>query len=381
MKDIDFDELDRAVNSLIGGVPSTPAAPATPAASSAPLTPASLPTSDIPAPTMPAAEDVPSTQPLAARRTSGRFMDVVHPSSDMRSSAPVAQATPVSRTAATLEPASPLVVPARSSEMPTAPVVASTPESSAPKPSSEWPDPLDFQGNNAVAQPTPIAPAPIVAPTQPPIITTTDDEDSDIAKIADDINATLTKDAQKPLETPFLSDAKVEKRPLNAFAADTTVSAAVLTADTPAPTPSPTPETPPVTTPASVPEALVGDEKTEEHPIETDTPLPAELQSDLLNIESNETAATSVPVSQFTPPAAPSTDVPTGPTSIVQQYRESPSTGDQPAAALFDTAAYKKPQAKAKKKSSWLVILWIFLLLVVGGGIGAAVYFFVLPLI
>jgi hypothetical protein len=125
----------------------------------------------------------------------------------------------------------------------------------------------------------------------------------------------------------------------------------------------------------------VSEEKTEDHPIETDTPLPAELQSDLLNIESNENAATSVPEAQFVPPVTPSTDVPTGPTSIVQQYKESPSTGDQPAAALFDTAAYKKPQVKPKKKSSILVILWIFLLLVVGGGIGAAVYFFVLPLI
>ena len=376
MKDIDFDELDRAVNSLIGGVPSTPAAPTTPA--STPAESSSVPAA--PLAQTPAAPD-PTPQPLASRRTSGRFMDVVHPSSDMRSSAPVAPVTPVSRTAAPLEPTSPLSVPARPTDTPAAPALATAPESTAPKPSNEWPDPLDFHGNNGEAQSAPVAVTPAAAPVQAPMVTTTDDEDSDIAKIADDINATLTKDSQKPLETPFLSDANVEKRPLNALAADTALTTAVMSTDPPAPTPPVIPEIQPVTTPSPTAETPQSGEKSEEHPIETDTPLPAELQSDLLNIESNETAAASVPVSQFTPPAAPSTDVPTGPTSIVQQYKESPSTGDQPAAALFDTAAYKKPQAKAKKKSSWLVILWIFLLLVVGGGIGAAVYFFVLPLI
>ena len=104
MKDLDFDELDRAVNSLIakgsanakpdvGSARSAsgvayfePVAPALEqAAASEPLIP------DTNAPTEPVAA---TTPPVAAapaapkidRPDTGRFMDVVHPSSNMRTS-------------------------------------------------------------------------------------------------------------------------------------------------------------------------------------------------------------------------------------------------------------------------------------------------------
>jgi hypothetical protein len=121
--------------------------------------------------------------------------------------------------------------------------------------------------------------------------------------------------------------------------------------------------TAPTSEPEKTPEP--GDQSTT-----NDTPMPAELQPGLLSIESNED-----------PKALEKEEiVPTGPTSITQQYTQQPSTGDKPVANMFDTSAYKKPQmVTGKKKSGWLVVLWIFLLLVIGGGIGAAVYFFVLP--
>ena len=119
----------------------------------------------------------------------------------------------------------------------------------------------------------------------------------------------------------------------------------------------------------------------EDHPVQFGTPLPAELQDNLLQIEA-DTDTTDQPQKEETTPVLPvaQSEVPTGPTSITQQYTEQPSTGDQPTGAIFDTEAYRKPLSHpAKKKSGWLYVLWIVLLLVVGAGAGAAVYFFVLP--
>ena len=333
MKDLDFDELDRAVNSLVGGSEPAPSEPVLNVPTTAPNSDVSI---QVP--------DRPVVQPLAARRSSGRFMDVVHPSSDMRSSAPVASVSPVSRTAPAIQP---LVV--------TPPVVSETtlPVQDAPK--MEYPDPIDFQGFTPGVTPEPVNE---LAPAQ-------DDEDSDIAKIADDITASLGKETTTPLESPFIADAKVEKRPLGAFSVGIPATVTPLAAEMVATSPD-------VELPDTEQKGEIDD-----HPIEKDVPLPAELQNDLLSIEANENPA---PEALFTPPVS-STDVPVGPTSIPQQYTEKPSTGDQPAATMFAAEAYKKPAGHAKKKSGWFVVLWIALLVIVGGGIGAAVYFFVLPML
>jgi hypothetical protein len=105
MNDIDFDELDRAVSSVLTPTP-TP-------------TPVEAAAVDTPVPAAPEPSITTKDLPVAPRR-GGRFMDVVHPSSDMRG----AVKTP-SRPAAN-------------------PVVADPPaESDAPKPVSDWPDPID----------------------------------------------------------------------------------------------------------------------------------------------------------------------------------------------------------------------------------------------
>jgi hypothetical protein len=298
MKDIDFDELDRAVNSLVN--------PDTATATQAAVTP----------PVVSAAIDTPSTPPsiapsLSERRSSGRFMDVVHPSSDMR----------------------PSVVSPR-------PVQQAKQQTTA---QANWPDPIDI--NESTSDPE-------------PVIMTTPLE-------------VAPNDVPAPLESPFLADAKVEKRPLGAFSNEVHESG---------PTDSLTGA---ATVPEDAPDLLGADiSKSSDHPIEADTPMPAELQPGLLSIEANEDPdATKSDSSAFKASPAPSEPTePIGPTSITQQYTQQPSTGDKPAATIFDAQAYKKPQARqGKKKSGALIVLWIFLLLVIGAGVGAAVYFFVLP--
>lgn len=300
MKDIDFDELDRAVNSLIN--PGTTPAPT---ADSPVENPIATPT------------PTPTTPPLAERRSSGRFMDVVHPSSDMRT----------------------VAVPARPFEQASEPASVSSPE--VPNPVAAWPDPIDMH-ETAQSQTSTVSPEPAYqAPVNP-------------------------GDGPAPQESPFLSDAKVEKRPLGAFSNE------VHDSEPSAPAVGNTSEPAPINT---VPEPTLSEQpNVSDHPIHTDTPLPAELQPGLLSIEANEDSS-QLPIASTVPTAVETT----GPTSITQQYTEQPSTGDKPTGTVFDTEAYKKPQPSKKKKSGWLIVLWIFLLLVVGAGIGAAVYFFVLP--
>lgn len=304
MKDIDFDELDRAVNSLIN--PST-----TPSSATA----IQIPTTDTTATLTTSPPS--SVTPLGQRRSSGRFMDVVHPSSDMRSSSVAARS--ISTEPVTTPPTSQPVQPAIELEKPSP---------------ATWPDPIDISSLE-----TPVS----------------------------------NSETNGPLESPFLTDAKVEKRPLGAFSGDIHESA-------------PTVPLTPIDTSLKVegPSSVTTDEsRLSDHPIETDTPLPAELQAGLLSIESNEDPAITKSDSSVSMVESMSTLEPTtltGPTSIVKQYTEQPSTGDKPAGTIFDTAAYKKPQPHSgKKKSGWLIVLWIVLLLAFGAGVGAAVYFFVLP--
>lgn len=360
MTDLDFDELDRAVNSLIGGpVATTPNVGVTPVVPTEPVVVNPTP--------IPSAQSLTPTQPLAARRSSGRFMDVVHPSSDMRSTvASIATVTPVvtpiSNNGTTIEP---YVTSAETA--PTSPSLAQD-----DKPASDWPDPLDFQAFKPGVNP---ATSPVTTSSTDITSQTTKDDDADISKIADEINSTISQETTGPLESPFLTDTKVEKRPLGAFSSTenqvTTLS-------------SPAAEYVPSSEVATDTPATTSEDKTlelDDHPIGTEVPLPAELQSDLLSIEANEDPAVSAPEASFIPPRAPSTDVATGDhTSITQQYTEQPSTSDKPVGTIFDTEAYKKPVVHSKKsKPKLFVVLWIVLLVIVGAGTGAAIYFFVLP--
>lgn len=280
MVDLDFDEIDRAVASAGGPKP------ADDTAVTVKTTPKSEPVAE-PAKGEPEPKaDVPASP--ATRRSSGRFMDMVHSSSDMR----------------------PSTVPPRPTEVP---VPEREPVVEEPKPSSDMPDPLDFHGFNM--------------------------EDSPVASEA--------TDEAKPLDTPFLPDAKVEKRPLGAFSSfeptpkeETETTASEVPAE---------PETPLLEEPEEAPKLEAGDEE----------PTP-ELSA-------------AEPITEPEPPVVP---------QITQQYKEQAPSDDQPSGAIFDTESYHQALTHpAKKKSGALVVVWILTLILVGGGAGAAIYFFALPLL
>lgn len=63
--------------------------------------------------------------------------------------------------------------------------------------------------------------------------------------------------------------------------------------------------------------------------------------------------------------------------SIPKQYLEKPSSGDNASGSIFDTKHYHKPVAHpAEQKSGWLWVIVIIVLIVVGALLGAAAYFF-----
>lgn len=399
MKDIDFDELDKAVNSLMSNVgketlpektedddvrtvtiPSTldndgdGIADATPTPEQADTPSDENTSANLEDTAKPAA--APATASVATRR-GGRFMDVVHPSSDMKSA--TAPVKPLSRHGVTIAPSAnlgaDLAVPtANDTPAAEAPEPVETPAPapavSEPEPTdhhSDWPDPIDLHEAKQAA-PEPEAEEPVSA------------EPVETPAPAEPVAPEASEAAEPaPLTSPFLADAKVEKRPLGG--APTTEPAKEAKPDTTLEpklddTADTTPEEPAKT-------AQIGAEVKAE---ELAQPLPPELQGDLVAIEADPSAAHDTdktdgePAKQESskpeasaPAAAPAAS---GPASIPQQYKEEPSTGDQESGAIYDTETYHQPLAHpAKKKSGWLWILWIVIILILGAGGGAAVYF------
>lgn len=112
-----------------------------------------------------------------------------------------------------------------------------------------------------------------------------------------------------------------------------------------------------------------------------DAGLSEEFNSRLLEIESGEgekllESGTEQASETIQPRAVETTPIrPTGPTSIPRQYDELPSSGPHNNGAIFDTATYHKPLEHPAKKSHGF--LWVFLILIVifaGAALGAAVY-------
>jgi hypothetical protein len=318
MQDIDFDEIDRAVSSVTNNDTevSTP-----PVSAPAPTTPV------VETPTV-SSETTPSP---AARRSTGRFMDVVHPSSDMRPNSDAREKGP---SAPSLHREDVVSARTETTERPAPAAVAST--------AFHWPDPIDL------ATPEPVAEV-VSEPTPTPEVT-----------VPEEI---LVPEEVASLESPFLTDAKVEKRPLGAFS-DESHPELPLLEDFPAPSAHLEPEVEKTedTAPAPVIETEPAD-------------VPPELNEDVLLLEAHSEDEETTPVPE-------AEDIPVGPTSITQQYKEQPSTTTQASGSIYDTEAYHQPLAHpAKKRSSSLVIIWIVGLIIVGGGIGAAIYFVVLPML
>jgi hypothetical protein len=322
MTDIDFDELDKAVNSAIGDKPTD-------------STPTPAPTTQLSVP---------------QRRSSGKFMDVVPPSVSTKVN--VSAPEVISREGSSIKPMTTEVIKEEQ------PVIAKVPE--APKP-TEWPDPIDFQGpKDKEATPKPA--------------NNTDNEDADIDQISDDITKTIEQ-SNEPLDTPFLSDTKVEKRPLGAFSDDSAVKVEVAN-NIPAKEAEVSEVPKPVVEASEEPDVIEPEEP--EEPEQSGKSTPVE------NVEAPAVPnAPEIPVAApqvgSAPAAAKPIEQPTGPTSITQQYREQPSTSNQTSGTIYDTDAYHKALKPVKKKSSWWMVLWIVLLLAIGAGAGAVAYFLILP--
>ncbi|MDB5162839.1 MAG: hypothetical protein JWN28_446 [Candidatus Saccharibacteria bacterium] len=323
MSDIDFDELDRAVNGALGTVsdPVTDTEPVT--ASTEPQTITRVertvlsPVSDAPAPTpVPAPTPTPPPSPVstapAARRSSGRFMDMVHPSSDMRS---------------------------RTTDAP----------------AEKKPEVI-----------TPVAPAePVVAQPQ------------------------YTEPAawNEPLESPFLPDTKVEKRPLGGGESlPTDVSAVSDTFDfqglldepdeelLEAPEPQERLEATNLPDPIDFAAATAISEETELKTFEDEEPVKTEDVA----VEPEPVTETPQPIIEAPQPIA---EEPIGPTSITPQYKEQPSS-NQETGAMYDTESYHQPVVQpVKKKSGWLTVFWIILLIILGAGAGWAIFTYVVPML
>lgn len=355
MKDLDFDELDQAVSSVLGANadPKKDDAPVDKTdAADAKAENSESKTDEKPKEEEKAPAATPAASPAVRRR--GQFLDMVHPSADMTSRLPVTspaarkQLSPVSSDISSLKP-TPTPTPAEVSKAEdTTPVTETTPEvekTDAPKPDTlekpteesnkdeakksddvKWPDPLDLAG-----------------PTEPEIPATVPDrpDESSTDKPAD------------PSSTPFVPDVKVDKRPLGS----------------PVPTTEVTPETVPAEIPVAVPTETVPDEE-QKAPVIT----PPELQPDVVSVEAAADR-------EFAPDGTDtetSEDANKGMAqSIPQQYKtpdEKPDTATHP---VFDTKEYHQPllPAHSKKKSKgWLIVLIILGLLVVGSVLGYVAY-------
>jgi hypothetical protein len=377
MNELDFDELDKAVNSLMSGMSTDKRNTALDDpedkvvsldASSAPVastsdtssTPASVPT---PEPSTPAdaSANVPEAeanspfasarpaQPLAVKRR-GQFMDIVRPSSDTKSATPAPK-----REGVNLQPTSPFVPPALSqfganeagTELkpePVAPVldvVTSAPaepefpatSESKPEeaPKNEWPDPIEMQGtSNSASEAT--------APVEPEVPT-------------DVMQEVAGPTQEEPLSSPFLPDAKVDKRPLGGGSSPDERAETIAPAEAAQPAP-------------------------------TVVALPDELKTDVMSLESTSTNGASVeptPELKDDTPMAPEAkkEAPqTGSGSIPQQYSEQPSTGDRTNTPIYDTSTHNQPLGVTAKKSSplkWIIFLIVLLIL---GAIAGAAYFY-----
>lgn len=393
MSEIDFDELDRAVNDLMSNVDTSKRheglddpedkvvtldssstasgkVASSPVAETTTVTPMSAPEAK-PAPAQ--------SSPLAVKRR-GQFMDMVHPSSDMTSAS-----RPVKRDGVSIMPPSETVSTSPSTESvkkpssvtntpvnnkpaptlssirtPSSTTVVSTPMSTpAPAvPSTEKSSqPIASSAIQPPVQPNPTAPI-ASSYSSPGVIEPSDnknDQPEEVASVESEIPAEIVDEAssisspQSLPTAPFLSDARVEKRPLGANSES-----------------------------AAKPPQNVAEE--EDAPVSEPVSLPAELQGDVVAVEA------SVPLdidkagslSEVDGQSSDADLVVDAGVDLTAQSIERTDVDDQVNGSIYDTANYHQPidGKKPEKKSSplkWLA--WFLVLLIVGVGAGVAYFF------
>lgn len=388
MGDIDFDELDRAVSSALQGNSSQESAADTKVAQSNSLSQDGV-------------QDVSVKKTLVQRRTNGRFMDVVHPSSDMK-----LQSKPkVSRNALSITPPQEDVQ--EESEALPQFIPDSKDTSDLEQADTEshglhtFPDPLDFHsfGSTDSAsdnEPDEVSKVEDVRGNKDEFIEESgemlnhDDrlELDQVAGELSELDGLLRDDREMPpLDTPFVNDLSVEKRPLGAFSIDTDNTEG-----------SAKDETDPVNLDYHMSSAM-DDElsivKTDEESTvfrEADAQIPPEIEvipeefhEDIMAVEAREVhVAPSLPTSENSAPsvatseASPTANAPSSVGSIQQQYVEkAPATQLEPTTPVFDTNDYHQPIKHAeKKKSGWIVVVMIIVFILLGVGAGIAIHFF-----
>lgn len=433
MKDIDFDELDRAVSSLLGKPqtkqptaqsppsaentlapqtspePQRPSQPpvqerAEPSASrqntTFPITPASpssvqgapaRPTTSPSNPNANTRQNAPSSaaqpssassqapeRPLASRRA-GRFMDVVHPSA----AAQDRTVKPESSSGSTVS-TSPSKVSrvGRDIQSPTVATPESLPseqkEPSQPKATTFTPPKADIP---------PVSAPPKNAVQEPARKQPLQDKQNSGPLLADHTTShpetPIGRKSAEEVSSPFLTDAKVKKRPLGGLGGEKRAT-----------------EPQPISAPAIQTAALNAKKEITNSP--QDQPrndiqkpastLPPELKEDIVAVESSDTeneAATRPDTPPALPPekkagvksarAASEAAASNAAMSIPQQYRAKQPASDTAPRSIYDTDEYHKPlsspQQKKKKTHPVVWVLLVILLLAVGAGLGVAAYF------
>jgi hypothetical protein len=381
MADLDFDELDKAVSSIM--------ATDSPAASGAD-------NSTVATSVAPQKVDTTMTQPQAPQilpRKSGRFMDMIHPSSDMRSDV---SAAPASASSASPAMGERVIAPLSATPAQTTVAAAAQPTNTATPAISmsvSAQDALDALADEASQQPSAIA-TPFVMDaqvTKRPLGAFADAAPSQPAENAE----TATPEETEPDDTNFLAASADEAQ---AKTADASASA----------------DTPVASETANAAEQnVIPDEKLTPEPV--GEPLPPELSGDIVAVEANETELDPDPAEAHIPVVpAPSTGEPaqlapadvSGGMSDASSSLEVPTneqpvvTPDSPVVAIepetdtathftppatkssdaeehsvFDTQAYHQPLTVQPKGNR--VLLWVALvvmLALVGSAIGAYWY-------
>jgi hypothetical protein len=350
MKDLDFDELDQAVSSVLGNDTSDEKQDARPDTTAGGAARAVMPTPVTPAVTL--ARTAPTTPtPVAspAVRRRGQFLDMVHPSADMTSRSPVAPTarrhiSPVSKdisasptseeraeksaamTTAESEP-TPTITPAIPEEISTPSTTSAAPATEADatadpvKKDVAWPDPLDL--TSTLEEPAVSAEEPVVAEVETPEIAMPEPKAEAVSP--------------ETSSTPFVTDAKVDKRPLGAFGL------------------------------AEAPVEPIPPAKSDLDEQRPPDVTPPELQPDVVSVEAAD--------KEFAP-EEPGSETPASSglsQSIPQQYHTPADAPDQTPHPIFDTNEYHQPLLPAthpKKKRGWLIVIIIVALLVVGSALG-----------
>ena len=369
MKDIDFDELDKAVSSVLGQkTQSEDAAADTNTVDEAkPVAQVSAPSdsvvesqsSESESVAEPVAQDAPKV-PLAVKRR-GKFMDMVHPSAAMTTKSATPQGV-TSRPVPVIEPLSVKLEP----EAPTDNLDKADPVSieSTVEHKAEPTAVVDESQTLIGAEPAPLEDGSHTLPASTPDTepdttgapklegetfatlalggeqdqksddTTADEAKDETSKVASDdsesTESTLT--SAVPPSTPFLADTKVEKRPLGGF-----VEGEAMTA----------PET----------------TETDDSQKPPEVPLPRELQPDVMEVESDQSAA---------PAGASQASAPAFATSV-EAAPEPGEDGRVEGHPLFDTSTYHEPIAPVPHKSmpTWLKwLLGLAVCLAIGAGVG-----------